>query len=73
MELRLDQISIALAGTVLVRPFSLAITGGEVRVPAGALADAKISADTRIDATRFAAPAAGSTPAPSSTSEGNVQ
>ena len=64
-------------GAAIVAPlagiFALAITGGEVRVPAGALADAKISADTRIDATRFAAPAAGSTPAPSSTSEGNVQ
>ena len=30
MELRLDQISITLAGTVLVRPFSLTITGGEI-------------------------------------------
>lgn len=64
-------------GTAVVAPlagiFALAITGGEVRVPAGALADAKISADTRIDAARLAAPAAGSTPSNSSTIEGKVQ
>lgn len=59
-------------GTAVVAPlagvFALAITGGEVRIPAGAIADAKISADTRIDAAQLALPAV-----TSSTSEGNVQ
>lgn len=58
-------------GTAVVAPlagvFALVITGGEVRVPAGALADARISADTRIDAGRLA-PAI-----TSSTSEGKTQ
>lgn len=57
-------------GTAVVAPlagvFALAITGGEVRIPAGALADARISADTRIDAGRLALPTT------SSTSEGNT-
>lgn len=50
-----------LMGTAVVAPiasiFALAITGGEVRIPAGAIAEAKISADTQVDASRLAAPA----------------
>lgn len=63
-------------GTAVVAPiagiFALAITGGEVRIPAGAIAEAKVAADTRIDASRLALPAPSiSTVSPSS--EGNVQ
>ncbi len=47
-------------GTAVVAPlagiFALAITGGEVRIPAGAIAEAKISADTLIDASRLSEP-----------------
>ena len=47
-------------GAALVAPvagiFALAITGGEVRIPVGAIAEAKISVDTTIDAGRLAAP-----------------
>ncbi len=61
-------------GTAVVAPlagvFALAITGGEVRLPAGALADARISADTRIDVALLATPAITTD---RSTSEGNVQ
>ena len=56
--------------------FALAITGGEVRIPAGAIAEAKISADTQIDGGRFAVPAAPIAPpivTTSSTSEGSTQ
>lgn len=67
--------------------FALAITGGEVRIPAGAIAEAKISADTLIDAGRLVAPASSPAlvpappPAPpsapvvstSTTSEGIIQ
>lgn len=47
-------------GAAVVAPiasvFALAVTGGEVRVPAGAIADAKVSADTQIDAGRLVVP-----------------
>jgi hypothetical protein len=47
-------------GTAVVAPlaglFALAITGGEVRLPAGAVAEAKVSADTRIVRGRVAEP-----------------
>ena len=73
-------------GAALVAPvagiFALAITGGEVRIPIGAIAEAKISADTQIDASRLAAPSPIASPAPpvasptitpSSTTKGIVQ
>lgn len=67
-------------GTSVVAPlagvFALAITGGEVRIPAGAIAEAKISADTQIEAGRLAVPAAPLAPpivTTSSTSEGSTQ
>lgn len=70
-------------GTAVVAPiagiFALAITGGEVRIPAGAFAEAKVSADTQIDASRLAEPAPPAPPAAppivttSPNSEGNVQ
>lgn len=47
-------------GTAVVAPlagiFALAITGGEVRIPAGAIAEAKVAADTLIDISRLAVP-----------------
>jgi len=68
-----DNSGIALITYAAVGVIGLVISGGQVRILAGAPADAKVSADTRIDATRLAAPAAGSTPSNSSTIEGNVQ
>lgn len=62
-------------GTAVVAPiagvFALAITGGEVRIPAGAIAEAKISADTVIDASRLVAAPTPVTSNP--TSEGSIQ
>lgn len=62
-------------GTAVVAPiagvFALAITGGEVRIPAGAIAEAKISADTAIDASRLPSLTTPVTSNP--TSEGSIQ
>lgn len=73
-----DQTGVANAvaiGAAVVAPlagiFALAITGGEVRVPAGARAEAKVSADTRIGVPPVAVPV--TAPSNSSTIEGNVQ
>lgn len=62
-----DQTGLAFAATTAIGLIGMVITGGEVRVPAGALAVAKISADTPIDAGQFALPTT------SSISEGNTQ
>lgn len=55
-------------GAAVVAPiagvFALAITGGEVRIPAGAIAEAKVSADTQVDAGQLAVPAPPSAPPP---------
>lgn len=45
----------------LASPIALFITGGEVRVPAGTMAEAKVSADTRIEPAQLSAPADGTT------------
>ena len=67
-------------GAALVAPvagiFALAITGGEVRIPAGAIAEAKISADTMFEAGRLAPPPSASsapTIANITSSEGKTQ
>lgn len=62
-----DNLGLAIITSAAVGMIGLVISGGQVRVLAGAPADAKISADTRIDAARLA------TAATISTSEGNVQ
>lgn len=51
-----DQTGLAFAATTAIGLIGMVITGGEVRIPVGAIADAKISADTPIDANRLAAP-----------------
>lgn len=66
-----DQTGLAFAATTAIGLIGMVITGGEVRVLAGAPADAKISTDIRIDPALLAAPTI--PPSSSSTSEGNVQ
>lgn len=66
-----DNLGLAIITSAAVGMIGLVISGGQVRVLAGAPADAKISADTRIDAARLAVPATITTTG--STNEGNVQ
>lgn len=82
-----DQTGLAFAATTAIGLIGMVITGGEVRIPAGAIAEAKISVDTQIDASRLAAPAQGPAIEPASppalpsapvvttasTSEGTIQ
>lgn len=62
-----DNLGLAIITSAAVGIVGLAISGGQVRVLAGAPAEAKVSADTRIDSARLIVPTT------SSTSEGITQ
>lgn len=68
-----DNLGLAIITAAAVGLIGYVISGGQVRVLAGAPADAKISADTRIDAARLAVPLPVPVSTISSTSEGNIQ